>query len=1000
MPQDTIKTPPENSSGNIEDLLQSTQSSFGDASYSQSGGKVITDNDKAEMDSYDFDEIERFEAYQNNNNLNDMLNERQDGFDKVGRALWTGVAGGVNTAIAGTADLINPKAWVEMMELTEGQMAGIDGFKTGNGILWSDSLEGLSKWAEENKEQIYDRNRIHSDGIGDLGWFAKGFQGLAESYIGFMVPGGIAGKIAGRSLQLLKARGLAADIGANIATAFMMNSVETATMRRQLEDNVRKSAIDSGMTLEEAEAQAKKSGDDFGWANKMSMITGFVGLRGVTGSGMFGGAKKSLANKAALWGKESASEGIEELWGDGAQGYYENKAMKEMGLKPEDNKGIVKHLYDYTFSKEGFETFAWGAAGGPFQQFGRSAFQKGLTKWSGGSELNQYQHPGDFEDITIEKPKTNLPPKREYDTQTIVDDSGNEKIVLIEGNKETVLTPEQFEAKQEKDDAKWEEENSELITEWEEYDNSVRENDKAKKEHTKQVAEWSRLTNALAISKLTGTKGQAVKDVRDYLKGEAKLEQDWLKAQEDGDEVAIREIEDRKLENLFIKYANQGFNGDPTGSTELLIEHFEAMAKDGNEVATRALAKIGDSKKGWVKEYDDLFKKFYRTEDRNVAKKMANDVFKTKAQLSSNEVLLVDIDSKVSAAQSALVAEASKLHPGKSITAVANIKAKEVELKAIESLLAVTPDKAVASQLRKKANSLKSSIKEDNESLKDEDQIKDSELNPELVDKLRKLSVQKATTQTAVYQLRDNYDNYQKPDYFKNRRERSLERLKRAADLSQDPAHIESLREAVFLNDDYGLSRQERNDLLGHLRRRQESAEKYRNLKQSKSEEYQKRVQQINHRKKAIRDELKGLRLSQAELDTKEGIAEAKTVLVQMNDSSIDPKRISHKKKEIKSLEDELESLEKNRDRNSAISQKGIAYKESLEKQLNDLNDELKTLTQTSLNPFFDQIKNNPAAKRAITKLMLGDSRLTVKELESLADLKGLDSAALQKIKL
>lgn len=927
----------------------------------QSGGVVLSDAQQEEMDAYEFTNEERQWAIQKGSDVNDMLYEKQSGWSMANRAVTGGLYTGGLNALKTATDLA--------------------------GGEWFDGDEGdnnaASDFLQERVDQYKEYNPIYSQGTFDPGWWMNGVQGTIDSAVTFALPGGVAGKLATSAMRLAGARGIFANLGARFLTSTLTNQVETQLMANQMHKDMYTEMIEKGYTHDIATETVQKSVDDFKMWNRLMIATDYIGMGSLMGAPITGGAKKSLFKKGLGTAKDMGAEAIEEIYGDGIVEHFTKSGLMDSGALMKDGKGSFERSLHW-LKDEGWESGFWGIAGGPTQKYGRQGIQYGLDKVTGRSKLDMIPEPPKFDKEQPIQPSKKLPEIPLPKHQVYTNSKGETEVKVIEPSGEKTYTQEAWEDRKNEIEAEYNSENSSLIDDWNKYQSELDTYNEEKKASEDSHRLWEEATRNRSLKSLTGTKGQAVKDVSKFLNEQASLEKEWQEAIESDDEISKREVLDRKIEGIFLRYAENGQEGDGKGSVEQLETALKASIEDGNENAQLAYDKVQDLKG----KYDKAYRAAYRTQDPSVARQMAAQVMKAESGMDSALSSIELADSKMEQLRASIISNAQKLHPGKQAGLHAEIKSKEVEISALETMASKINDKAIQAKLRKRKKQLEQSVKEEKENLTEP--IDDSDFNEEDIAELEKLSNQKAENIATYNSYKTQSANMQKKDYFKNKREERFLEYDNLIKEANHPAILDAIREKV--QQDNVMTASQKRLAYDYIKGKYNEAVDYQEELEKQSEQHNKRAKElkerINYLNKAIREHYSDT------LVQEDGLTETEYNLEYLEEkrkevfnnivNTADAKERRNLRVKLKRLKEKQESLR------ARVKQRKSSTLpvDMLERQLDKVKEKQAELVTSSLSPFSSSLKKNPKLKKALHKLV-SEQDLTIRELELLLELPG-----------
>ena len=930
-----------------------------DSSVADTGGVALSESQREEMNSYEFTNEERTEAIQEAGNAEEILAEKQDNWDKFGRAI---VGGGYKGGL-GAAKMIF-------------DLADINDISDENAVS---QVLGRAQERYDEYNAIYD----NPDGEWNAGWWARGLQGTLQSAATFIVPGGLAGKLTSGAIRLAGARGVVAEGLTRLTTAAVMNQMETQMMALEMHKDMMTNLVDYGYSRDEAEKITDDKVGDFMMLNRAMIVPEIIGLGSITGVPLVGGIKQGAFSKAKKIGLEMGSEAIEEIYGDGVQNMMKQQGLRQAGAVYDDGSSEFSRATHW-LKKEGWESGFWGLAGGPLQQGGRRLVQFGLDKATGRADYKDFPEPPKFSEKSPTKPNEKEPEVK-YPTKRSFVKDGETMVSVNEARGPVTYTEEEWNKREKQIEEDHKNENAELIKEWEDYYSELDPYLERKKENEKLQEEWKAKSTILRLRELTGTKKQAKDDVVNFLEEQGSLESKWQDAIDRGDKIAQDDILSRKMEGMFLRYAEHGEDGDGKGSVERLEQALDVAVEDGAENAVAAREKVAELRD----LYEKAYKRAYRTQDASVARAIAREVLMAESGMNSTGKLLTKIDQEIERKSADLINNAITLHPGKQVGEQSRLKSKQVEASSLGAILDKTTNSFVRSRIKNKIKQLEASIKEDEKNLTEK--ISESDFDQEALDDLVRLSEQKAGHFAAYQAYKDKSVNMRKANYFKNRRE---EKEVDAYKILKETETVDELDVlSQMISGDKTLTFMQKQSINSAIKAKRKEAKAYEEESEKKREEYKKREEAIRVKKNELQKKIReyyrdtsidedGFTKSQKEISSlkKDRFENIKKLKESANNKQYD--KINNK---IKKLLDKQKSLEE-RIRNRRSNRQEV---ELLEASLVDLKDQRAELMTSSLSPFSDSIKNNPTLKRALHKLVTTGKDLTLKEITSLMDLPG-----------
>lgn len=782
--------------------------------------KVYSDAEIGEMKDKG---VDMFRAWQDGFNYEQTMSDLQGGGEAATRAIFGGLYKGALTAIEDIGYLADVQEWTGMA----------DEFDKG----YTNWASELAKQAKENYDES---NPIHSGGTFDYGWWMQNMQGIIDSAVGFGATGGVAGKAAKYGSKILGAMlksGAVTEAGiARWGTALATNYAESKMMSSELYKNVYNKALSEGYTHEMASEAAAKNADEFIIQNKLNTLTDFVALRHLTNGRALttGAAEKAFKNKALGIGKDALAESYEEVYSGLMQSENERDAYQEIGLEGEDGSSFFERAYDYTTSEQGWREALLGAAGGPIQTAAVQGTAKLINKASekfGIKEKDAPQHPGEFKEEAPPKPNVELPPNP--GPKPVYDKKGKHD-VQSEKNKFQVQLKE-WELK----DKQYQEAKKELDT----WDVRMKAYEAKKAEHDKKTSDWQIQMKEYSAEKAIGKKFQAVKDVKEFLQRENDLQTQYRKAVLDGDPAKIKDIENERFENLFLRYAKRQ-------SVEALEEQLKEISqnpeatKEEKEKAAKYLSKIP----GMQEDYFKIYNKFGN-------KGLTDPVFQSKMRVDNSKEILTDINQSLETSKAKLAATVKEVE-GKTIPLfeqeLLTLRTEQRELKRLEDKLGHTFNPKMASDFNRKLKDYEDRIAQiiDEEALKDNeakhpwvrDEVK-SKVLKELNEfkEFEKLAKDRANA-WASYKAYENMHNYMTSSNLESTlRKHNFEYLNEEIKNAVSEEDIKVINKQVRFFD---LSKNQREKVQKILD--EKAANIFQDEKTAK-EEYEKKKAQVNH---------------------------------------------------------------------------------------------------------------------------------------------------------
>jgi hypothetical protein len=672
--------------------------------------RVYSEAEKEELVDKGF---ELSQAHQDNFNYNEVMADLQGG----GEQFWRAVKGSIY------------KGGLDVLE-NIGYLADVEQW----GRAGDDFEKGYSNWlsefASQEKKEFDEENPIFSAGTGDLGWWMQGLQSVGQSAIGFAVPGGIIGKTAGRAAKLanqfMKAsKGLETG-AAQVLTAFGTNYLESMMMSEEVYNNLYNNAIASGRTHEDAQSIAAKNAEEFRAKAKIGVITDAIAVGNlINGKGLISGAaQKNLKEKTLSVAKQMGTEAFEE----GAMGFVQKEAERKGAIdidpKKADNSGIVERMGNYATSPEGFTEMFFGALGGPLQTGGAAIVGKGIEK----TGIGRLTDPGEFKkeapEFTFDEPRPDV----------------------------------SFDATQKDIDA-WEERKAKAEAKYKAEQDRY---NKEQAEHSDKQAKFAEQEKY----KNTGTIAQTKQEVDEFMNREAELLEDYKKAVILGDETAMRDIEDKRFENLFLRHAKSETARESEGSLERQLEAYASnpeLDQDQRAMAKRYLDKIP--------EYQQTYNKLMGQYNSDVS--TVETAFKIKARLESSNEMLEDINNRLNESEAELarsIKETEGISASPAQIEAISLQKEQRVLEKIKSSQKAEFNPKLQKELERRIKDYENRINVLNETVKDEpvaSKVSTSVINANHnMQKVEKLANDKAQAFTA-YTTYNGLNNYIENGNFK-----------------------------------------------------------------------------------------------------------------------------------------------------------------------------------------------------------------------------------------
>jgi len=503
----------------------------------------------------------------------------------------------------------------------------------------ADQFLGMdSNWADPSKDykvETFDRN-----------WWSQGVGGALESAVSFgMIGGGV-----GMGMKALVSKAALAPLLEQAvvkgASALATNYVESVISSDQLYDDVYIQVLDKTKDETQAKKAAWTAQRKYILENKIWAVGDYIALGGIlSGKGMLDETfKRSFAQNAIKTAKSVGNEMVEEFGQDWSATEIKRNALINNGIIKEQEGDDTPLAYAdrmWSFAKnEGWESAFWGGVGGPMQsslsrlvgmkELRRSSEDPGIFNEQeptapSSKKPNVSQDPGSYSDWVEGKYMT-----KKLDVETLSKAKSGE-IEIESGDLDNYkMQQETFKKDYES--------NKEAYDEHKQYEKSVEDYGFRKAEHEQKVKEY----NNKKVLENTGTVKQAVEDVQAYIKSEAELKDSYKKAMETGDDITMQDIENQRMEMLFLRYAKRGAVGGGPGSLQhQLKEVAEKKAESPEEQEQKEIAKkFLEAIPEFRKQYIEMLR------DKNKSK-MIDFAFKNKARLASTEKVLQTLDAEI-----------------------------------------------------------------------------------------------------------------------------------------------------------------------------------------------------------------------------------------------------------------------------------------------------------------------------------------------------------------
>ena len=498
-------------------------------------------------------------------------------------------------------------------------------------------------------------------------WWRQGIAGVLSSAtefgLGAYLTGGLGAVTEKAALNFAEAIGAMKNVESAIRASKLAEGLGTGV--RALAANVNEGfsqglsnkrdryeeLIAKGIDPGTAEAQANSEMNQYLAENLVWMITDFSTFAHIANRGkhaMEGGLKRTWKEAGKDIAKEAGKEAVEE-YGQDWMGYdIAKRGNEKLGIK-NDEWGIL----DYTLT-QGLESAFWGALGGPIQ----SGLGKGATTLWNRTVGRKMAEQNKVEEFTKEAPKQPETPKHTMENE----DPGTYSEFLSNKYGHTRITKQETDTHEkegteikkgdlveyESRKKAFEDEyaaNKNSVDTWDLYESAKANYDQEKAEHAKKLWEYA---NAKKLSNI-GTKEQTALDLQEAINQDKTLEEDFVNASRNNDTILMQDIENRRFENLFFRYARRGaIRGGKAGLYETLTEMStdEKATPDQRDVANKFLEKLPDLEKTFIEMYSNP-----------KAAPFIEHAFKIKARINSLGDSLQQANTKVTEAVNNLISD-------------------------------------------------------------------------------------------------------------------------------------------------------------------------------------------------------------------------------------------------------------------------------------------------------------------------------------------------------
>lgn len=956
-----------------QESIMQNQAEIDYSSLDSSMGRNITDAQESIMDDYNYTDQEKFDAIQDNgSDPLSLATERQSFWDTTKNVVGGGLYKGGLTTIENIGYMMDVPGYFSRM------MDGVDQGYT----------NFASEWASKQKSEYDEYNPILGNSMGAD--FAKGMQGVIDSAVGFAIPGAGASKFVGAGIKALGMTGKAAKITHALGSAVMTNYAESRMMADEIYGRQKKMMLDQGYSTEEANSVARKDMEDFMLANKLMALTDMVTFHSIlkgkhnAADVIMGGGKQTKNEAIKDIGKGMLAEAGEEMYQGALDKEITESTAEEKAIhSTKESSNMLERAGEYIVT-DGVTDGFWGAIGGPFQQYGTKGLSGTIDYANKKVEEKRFSKSKKFKEKEPPKPTSERPVykapvghrQNRGDYSTVVkytDEKGDRKVVTTKGFDEYVK----------KHESEWKEANKESVEEWDKYDSNKKAYDTKKEAWDKENKEAEKARNRASLNKATGKADQAIKDVAEFTEKDNALNEKYQEAIKNGDHSEIRDIEDERIENLFLRYAERGQTEDGKGSVDVLIKALNEAKEAGSKEAARYLEQIGDPDEntGMIGEYMKAYNRASKlSSNEGEARSIANDMFKNKMRVHNTGELIKSIDSDMSSAQAEVMDELAKEDPEGSSSLKANLLALETEKASLE--IAASKDRRVTGSraVSKKIDSLDKEINKAKKELIDANEKMPSKSDSESGKKLEKLAKEKANALYAHNLYKDRYNNAENGVAYKTRKESAYEIMKQRIedsnnleDLHTNKAILEALPVSRFYKGDrIKLNKMvlERNDFF-----REESKEAER-----KEIELDRAVSKVTQTKENMKSDLEKINSElQEKLDALSDIESYVSKGIRLTRKRTKRQAEKEKKRILKQkgkVSDQLEAEV------AELNERSSKFESSLAKVEENLQKKVEEKAKFAVDSMGDV---DPFLKNAVMKSLMGNDNFTADELHALA---------------
>ena len=919
------------------------------------------------MKKYDYTDSD-IKSTMTKNGLNPfaLATSRQDTMDKLGYTIGGGLYKGGLTAVENLGYMMDVPDYFSRVGDMGGMFDSVD--------------QGYSNWLSEGAKDLKGSYDSSHKILGPNAHWWQGSQGIIDSAVGFMVPGGVAGKAIG---TLGKGFG-ASQWMVNLATATATNYAESRGISSGVYDQTYNNMLEMGYSDQEATDAATEDQESFMMANKMMILSDFAILNSALGGTrkasdvIFGGGKESFKTGATNFVADGLNEAGEEVF----QGVVENEIVGS--TKEEFSRNKIEHDKTYV-----------GRALEDWKQHGEAAFWGFAGAGANKGGIKAVDAVVDLKTGQLSKKETST--KEDYDGFVAGDEPSSERPVYKEpkvlphkvAGKENgtfVIDGHLYKSSQSKDKylsdhkKKWESENEEDLSKWNDYDESVKRETKEKAEFANKQAEIEKIKAKDAAQSATGTKEQAIKDIAEFIENDAELERDYQEAIKNGDHSKARDLEDKRMSNIFLRYAERGVANNGQGSVDVLIKTLEEAKAGGNEKASQYLAQIGNEKdqSGMIGSYMKAYNQATKvSKDEGQQRKIAREIFTADRRAKDSAGVVSMIDETLQEKRVDLSNEMSKANPEAPVGTQADIMSLKEEKAALENSRSAENATTLDPIIDNRIKEIDSQIKTHEESISDSDskisekEIKSSELGKEISE----LAKQKADALIANKIYSKQYESLKDGSYHKNRKKNTensflegINKSRSIEELNQYEALVDSARSQKLIgrkgkNNLYEKINEKRNGIQEEFKQREEKLKKL----DSNLQRHQKALDRVKDQ----------LATKQSRFDENlEKIANPRSFVSKALPKVMRNIKKRSIKKEAKGEQDSL---------NESIS--------SLEKVLPTVSKKLREVKEERAELISEQYQD-PGIKNAVMKAIMGEEDLTADDWDNLAKVSENDEDA------